>query len=189
MRDLEIRGAGSLIGEMQHGHMDQVGYDMYCKLLDEVVKEMKGIEKEEDIDVIIDINVSSYIPDSYIENESQKIEVYQNIALCENDQDIKNIEEDIIDRFGKMPNEVNNLLEIARIKEMCKNLGVTKITQKQNNIVYNFNPDNFTVNIDNMVKKYGNRIKFSLAREPYITYKLENKDNVLKEVINFLDEK
>ena len=187
MRDLEIRGAGSLIGEMQHGHMDQVGYDTYCKLLDEVVKEMKGIEVEEDVDITIDINVSSYIPDSYIENGSQKIEVYQNIALCETDQDIKNIEEDIIDRFGKMPKEVNNLLEIAKIKAMCKNIGITKITQKQSNVIFNFNPDIFEIDIDSIVKKYGNRIKFSPAREPYVTYKLENKDNVLEEIIDFLN--
>ena len=186
MRDLEIRGAGSLIGEMQHGHMDQVGYDTYCKLLDEVVKEMKGIEVEEDIDVAIDINVSSYIPDSYIENGSQKIEVYQNIALCSSDEDIKNIEEDILDRFGKMPKEVNNLLEIARIKGMCKNLGITKINQKQSSIVFNFNPETFIMDIDSIVKKYKNRVKFSPAREPYITYRLGNQDNVLNEILEFL---
>ncbi len=188
MRDLEIRGAGSLIGEMQHGHMDQVGYDTYCKLLDEVVKEMKGIQQEEeDLDITIDINVSSYIPDSYIENENQKIEVYQNIALCENDEDIKNIEENIEDRFGKIPNEVLNLLEIAKIKVMCKNQGITKIAQKQNNIVFNFNTETFTMDIDKLIKKYGNRIKFSPARDPYITYKLENDKNVLNEIIEFLN--
>lgn len=187
MRDLEIRGAGSLIGEMQHGHMDQVGYDTYCKLLDEVVKEMKGIEIEEDIDVAIDINVSSYIPDSYIENQSQKIEVYQNIALCSTEEDIKNIEEDILDRFGKMPKEIINLLEIAKIKGMCKNLGITKINQKQNNIVFNFNPESFIMDIDKIVKKYRNRVRFSPAREPYITYKLENSENVLEEIIDFLE--
>ena len=187
MRDLEIRGAGSLIGEMQHGHMDQVGYDTYCKLLDEVVKEMKGIEIEEDIDITIDINVSSYIPDSYIENGSQKIEVYQNIALCNTEEDIKNIEEDIIDRFGKMPKEVANLLEIARIKGMCRNLGITKINQKQNSIVFNFNPESFIIDVDSIVKKYKNRVKFSPAREPYITYRIENNDNILNEVIEFLN--
>jgi len=187
MRDLEIRGAGSLIGEMQHGHMDQVGYDTYCKLLDEVVKEMKGIEIEEDIDVSIDINVSSYIPDSYIENGSQKIEVYQNIALCNTDEDIKNIEEDIVDRFGKMPKEVINLLEIARIKGMCKKLGITKINQKQSSIVFNFNPETFIMDIDSIVKKYKNRVRFSPAREPYITFRLENQDNVLNEIIEFLN--
>ena len=172
---------------MQHGHMDQVGYDTYCKLLDEVVKEMKGIEIEEDIDITIDINVSSYIPDSYIENGSQKIEVYQNIALCNTEEDIKNIEEDIIDRFGKMPKEVANLLEIARIKGMCRNLGITKINQKQSSIVFNFNPETFIMDIDCMLKKYKNRVRFSPAREPYITYRIENNDNILNEVIEFLN--
>ena len=186
MRDLEIRGAGSLIGEMQHGHMDQVGYDTYCKLLDEVVKEMKGIEVEEDTDVTIDINVSSFIPDSYIENGNQKIEVYQNIALCRDEQDLKNTEEDISDRFGKIPREVINLLEIARIKNMCKAIGITKVTQRQNNIIFNFNPDNFSLDIDSIIKKYNNKVKVSPAKEPYITYKLENSENVLKEIFEFL---
>ncbi len=186
MRDLEIRGAGSLIGEMQHGHMEQVGYDTYCKLLDEVVKEMKGIDIEEDIDITIDINVSSFIPDSYIENGSQKIEVYQNIALCKNEEDLKNIQEDIIDKFEKMPKEVYNLLEKEKKKNMCKNLGITKITQRQNNIVFNFNPEIFTLDIDKLIKEYKNRVKFSQAREPYITYRLENPVNVLNEILNFL---
>lgn len=187
MRDLEIRGAGSLIGEMQHGHMDQVGYDTYCKLLDEVIKEMKGIQVEEDIDVSIDINVSSYIPDEFIENGAQKIEVYQNIALCNNEKDIENTREDIIDRFGKMPKEVSNLLEIARIKGMCKNIGITKITQKQNSIVFNFNPEIFVIDIDSIVKKYGNKVRFSPAREPYFTYRLESSENVLEEILHFFE--
>ena len=186
MRDLEIRGAGSLIGELQHGHMDQVGYDTYCKLLDEVIKEMKGIEVEEDIDVTIDINLSSYIPDNYIENKTQKIEVYQNIALCSNDNDLQNVQEDIIDRYGKMPIEVLNLLEIAKIKNECKILGITKVTQRQNNIIFNFNPENFAIDIDKLIKKYNNRVRFSPAREPYITYKLEKPEDVLNEILNFL---
>ena len=78
---------------MQHGHLDQVGYDTYCKLLDEVVKEMKGIKEEEEIDVQIDIAVGSYIPDSFIENSSQKIEIYQNIALCKNEEKLQKLKE------------------------------------------------------------------------------------------------
>ena len=187
MRDLEIRGAGSLIGEMQHGHMDQVGYDTYCKLLDEVVKEMKGIEKEEEeIEITVDVNVSCYIPEEYIPNENQKIEVYRNIALCRTEEEIKNIEEDIKDRFGKIPKEVYNLLEIAKIKEMAKENGIIKIMQKGNNIVFSINPENFVLDIDKLIKKYNNRIKFSPAKEPYITYRIDNSNAVLNEVIDFL---
>ena len=188
MRDLEIRGAGSLIGEMQHGHMDQVGYDTYCKLLDEVVKEMKGIEKEEeDIEITVDINVSCYIPDEYIPNENQKIEVYRNIALCRTKEDIENIKEDIEDRFGKIPKEVYNLLEIASIKDMALNKGIIKIMQKQNNIVLYINKDNFVLDIDKLIKKYKDAIKFSPAKEPYVTYRLSNKDNTIQEIKDFLN--
>ena len=187
MRDLEIRGAGSLIGEMQHGHMDQVGYDTYCKLLDEVVKEMKGIEQdEEEIEITVDVNVSCYIPDEYISNENQKIEVYRNIALCRTEEDIKNIEEDVTDRFGKMPKEVYNLLEIAKIKEMASTNGILKIMQKGNNIVFYINKDNFVLDIDKLLKTYKNKIKFSPAKEPYVTYKLDNSNKVLEEITNFL---
>ena len=186
MRDLEIRGAGSLVGEMQHGHMDQVGYDTYCKLLDEVVKEIKGIDIEEEIDVTIDIDVSSYIPESYIEDNSQKIEIYQNIALCRTEEDIKNTILDVEDRFGKMPKEVNNLFEIARIKELCKNSGVTKIMQKQNKIVFYFEQNSFNMDIDTLIKKYKNSIKFSPGKIPYITYTLNNKNDIIKEIMDFL---
>lgn len=86
-------------GEIQHGHMDQVGYDTYCKLLDEVIKEIQGVEVKEEIDVQIDLDISSYIPDEYIENSSQKIEIYQDIALARTEQDIENVTDEMIDRF------------------------------------------------------------------------------------------
>lgn len=108
-------------GEIQHGHMEQVGYDTYCKLLDEVVKEMQGVKMEEEKDVQIDMNISSFIPDEYIENSSQKIEIYQDIALSKDEEDLVEVIDEIIDRYGKMPQEVENLIEIARIKNLCKN--------------------------------------------------------------------
>lgn len=149
---------------------------------------MKGLEKEkEEPDVIIDINVSSYIPDEYIEASSQKIEVYQNIALSRTTEDIQNIIEDIIDRFGKPPKEVLSLIDIAQIKEMCKNIGIIKIAQKENSIVFNFEPDLFNLDIDKLVKKYKDRIKFSSSIRPYITYKLENSNNVIEEIKEFLN--
>ena len=191
MRDLEIRGAGSLLGEIQHGHMEQVGYDTYCKLLDEVIKEMQGVEVPQEVDVQIDINVSSYIPDDYIENSSQKIEIYQNIALCRNEEDIQNVIDEIIDRYGQMPEEVNNLLEIARIKELAKKAFVTKISERRDSIVFNFDANNFNLDVvDKLIKTYRNQIKFSPGKEPYITYKVqENSDAVIiKKIKDFLKE-
>lgn len=171
--------------------MDQVGYDTYCKLLDEVVKQMQGIEVKEEIDVQIELNVSSYIPDEYIENSSQKIEVYQNIALARTEEDIQNVIDEIIDRYGAMPEEVNNLLEIARIKELAKKAYVTKISERREAVIFNFDANNFNMNIvDKLIKEYRNEIKFSPGKDPYITYKLpENSDAVIiKKVKDFLKE-
>ncbi len=190
MRDLEIRGAGSLLGEIQHGHMDQVGYDTYCKLLDEVIKEIQGIEVQEEIDVQIDLNISSYIPDEYIENSSQKIEVYQNIALARTEEDIENVLDEMIDRYGQIPDEVNNLLEIARIKELCKKAYVTKVSSRRESVVFNFDANHFDISmVDELIKKFRNDIRFSPGKEPYITYKIpKNTDEVIvKKVKEFLN--
>ena len=173
MRDLEIRGAGSLLGEIQHGHMEQVGYDMYCTLLDEVVKEMQGYEVEEDIDVQIDINISSYIPDEFINDSSQKIEIYQDIALCSTEEQIQDIIDEIIDRYGVMPEELENLIDIARIRSLAKQANVIKIAQKGENFVFYFNKNKFEMDIPTLVEKYKNNIMFSQAKDPYITLKIK----------------
>ncbi len=187
MRDLEIRGAGSLMGEIQHGHMDQIGYDMYCKLLDEVVKEIRGEEIVEEIDVQIDLNVTSYIPDEFIENSSQKIEIYQNIALCKNEEDVENVTDEIIDRYGQIPFEIENLLDIARIKILAREKYILKISQKRENVVFHFDNERFNFDIvDKLMKIFRNRIKFSPSKEPYITFKLLAEKNVLAECKEFL---
>ena len=189
MRDLEIRGAGSLLGEIQHGHMDQVGYDTYCTLLDEVVKNMQGIEIQEEKDIQIDLNVSSYIPDTYIENTSQKIEIYQNIALAKTEEDIQDVVDEITDRYGTMPKEMENLLDIARIKMLCKGENIFKVAQKMSNIVFYFDAKLFNMGIvDELVKKYKDNIRFSAGTEPYITLKNKETNNkiILKKTIEFL---
>ena len=172
MRDLEIRGAGSLLGEIQHGHLEQVGYDTYCNLLDEVVKEMKGIKVEKEIDVQIDLNITSYIPDSYIPYSSQKIEMYQDIALCKDEQDIQNVIDEMIDRFGNMPPEIENLIEIARIKILCKKLKISKVQSKKDNILLIFDETDIDVDIIKLVEKYKNRISFTQGIKPQIMLKL-----------------
>lgn len=189
MRDLEIRGAGSLIGEVQHGHMEQVGYDMYCKLLDEVMKEMQGekVETPKEDDVQIDINVSSYIPDEYIESSDMKISIYQDIALCKNEEEILDVTDEIIDRFGTMPKEVEELLEIARIKNMAKNRKINKITQKGNSIVFYFTQDGFNIeNLNKLLGIYKNNIKFSPSALPYITYKINQDKSIIKQIKEFI---
>ena len=185
MRDLEIRGAGSMLGEVQHGHMEQVGYDTYCKLLDEVMKESQGIQVEEEKDVQIDLNISSYIPDDFIKDSSQKIEIYQNIALCRTEVDIQNVIDEIIDRYGKMPDELENLIEIVRIKELSRKVSIAKITQRMENVVFYFENNNYPEDmINKLIQKYGNRIRFSTGVEPYIT--LKDVKNVVDDVKEFL---
>ena len=189
MRDLEIRGAGSILGEMQHGHMEQVGYDMYCKLLDQVVKEMKGIQVEEEIDVQLDLDVSSYIPDEFIEDSNQKIEIYQEIALCKNEDEIKDITDSIIDRYGNMPKEIEKLLDIARIRNSCRAKNIIKVAQKSDKVIFYFDEKTFDFSVvDKLLKKYGMRIKFSPAKNPYVTYKLKNINDILKEIKEFLQD-
>ena len=174
-------------GEMQHGHMEQVGYDTYCKLLDEVILEMQGKEVPVEQDVQIDLNISSYIPDDFIDNSSQKIEIYQNIALCKTEEDIQNVIDEVIDRYGSLPKELDNLLEIARIKELARKAGVTKITQKPEAIVFYFQREAMPVEkVDELLKQYGIAIRFSNGIEPYVTFKIGKKED--KEIISKVKE-
>ena len=192
MRDLEIRGAGSLLGEIQSGHLEQVGYDTYCNLLDEVVKEMKGIEVKPEIDIQIDLNVTSYIPEEYIQDPNQKIEIYQDIALCKNEEDIQNVIDEIIDRFGNMPQELENLIDIARIKYLAKDKNISKIQSKKTAVVFTFEQTinkkdeniDFNENLNALLKKYGNKIKFSAGVKPMITLEIgtTNERQILNDV-------
>ena len=129
MRDLELRGAGNLLGAEQHGHMNAVGYDLYCKMLSEAVKEAKGIQTMEDFETTIDLNMDAFIPDSYIGNEYQKLDIYKRIAAIETRQDYDDMLEELLDRFGEMPKAVLNLLAIARMKALAHRAYVTEIKQ------------------------------------------------------------
>ena len=188
MRDLEIRGAGSMLGEMQHGHMEQVGYDTYCKLLDEVIKEMQGIEVVEDQDVQIDLAVSSYIPDNFIENSSQKIEIYQNIALCRTEEELQNVIDEVIDRYGRVPKELENLIDIVRIKQLARKANILKIAQRENGIVFYFVKEKIKPEMVNiLITKYPMLVKFSNAVEPYVTLRIKENENIIEKAKEFLN--
>jgi transcription-repair coupling factor (superfamily II helicase) len=172
MRDLEIRGAGNLLGSEQHGYMDAVGYDLYCKLLDEEVRRLKGESISEDFETLIDISISAFIPGSYIKNEEQKLEIYKKISLIKDDNDYDDIQEEIEDRYGDLPAQVQNLLDIAITKSEAHEKGIISIIQKNSIITMSFKPD---ANVDifrlkAMLVEYKGKLIFSSKLQPYLNY-------------------
>lgn len=140
MRDLEIRGAGNLLGAAQHGHMEAVGYDLYCKMLNEAVKTLKGIEVKEDFNTSIDLDVDAYIPASYIVNEYQKLDIYKRIASVENGTECDDMREELLDRFGGIPKSANNLLRISLLRVTAHELFITEVKGKVENIKITMHP-------------------------------------------------
>jgi len=192
MRDLEIRGCGNILGAEQHGHMLAIGYDLYVKFLDRAVKELQGsIIEDEDIETSVDLSVDGYIPSSYIENEEQKIEIYKKIAATSSKDDIYDITEEIIDRFGNPPKQVDNLLKISYIKSLCKKLKVKSITQSGimvNIELYSVNHLNQDI-IGFLIENYNAKIKFDVSKEPVIKYRLDSAEQVkiLEELEKFFE--
>lgn len=186
LRDLEIRGAGNILGSEQHGHMEAVGYEMYCKMLEDAVKTLQG-KKLEDIEnnVQIDINISAYIPSRYIENQNQKLEVYQTIALCETFEDVASVREEIIDRYGELPKEVENLLCIAKIKILAKEIGISCITFKGDKIKFDISNENniSEEKILSLIKEFGVQIKIDSTS----IIKFVKEKNVLDEIFCFME--
>ncbi|MEG1802717.1 MAG: transcription-repair coupling factor [Lachnospiraceae bacterium] len=134
LKDLEIRGAGNLLGAMQHGHMEAVGYDLYCKMLNEAVKQLKGVAAEDDFETVIDLNVNAFIPVNYIPNEIQKLDIYKRIAGIETVKDEADMQDELWDRFGDIPDPVATLLTVARMKAQAHRIFFTEIAQKQEEI-------------------------------------------------------
>lgn len=135
MRDLEIRGAGNILGSQQHGHMAVIGYDLYVKMLNDAIRKVKGEPIIQDVDVEIDLSVNAYIPDYYIDDELIKLEMYKKIACIESKEDLSDVQEELEDRFSDIPKPIETLLNIAYIKSMCKKLKIEKVRQIKNEII------------------------------------------------------
>ncbi|MEG2985228.1 MAG: transcription-repair coupling factor [Peptostreptococcaceae bacterium] len=135
MRDLEIRGAGNILGPQQHGHMAVIGYDLYVKMLNDAIRKVKGEIVQDEIDVEVDLPVNAYIPDTYIDDEIIKIEMYKKIASIENEEDMKDIKEELEDRFSDIPKSVTALISIAYIKTLCKKVGIEKIRMLKDEVI------------------------------------------------------
>ncbi len=135
MRDLEIRGAGNLLGAQQHGHIVSVGFEMYCRLLDEAVQQLKtGRTLEAPVEPVLEFNIDAYISGDYISDAMHKIEIYQRIAACRNEKHISDLVDELIDRFGEPPSCVLNLLEVVKIKNFSRAIGIRSVIQQPNYI-------------------------------------------------------
>ena len=174
MRDLEIRGAGNLLGKRQHGHMEAVGYDLYCKMLNEAVKNLKGISTAmEDFNTLVDLDVDAFIPPSYIVNEIQKLDIYKRIAAIENRAESEEMREELLDRFGVVPGSVENLLRISLIRVKAHGIYVTEIKGKQEKILVYMKPDApvRAENIPVLLQKYNKKATFTAKGNPYFCFR------------------
>lgn len=196
MRDLEIRGAGNLLGEAQSGHMEAVGYDLYCKMLNEAVRQLKGGPEAETFTTLIDLNVDAYIPEYYIKNEYQKLNIYKRIAAIESEEELEDMTEELIDRFGDIPKKVQQLLVIASLKSLAHSVYVTAIEQKGEEIRFTMyekakiDPSG----IPKFLDSYKNDLIFRAEEPPYFLYcrkgrnKKSNTENVLDTVRRILED-
>lgn len=184
MRDLEIRGAGNILGEVQHGHMEAVGYDMYCKLLEQAVRRLQNSDVREYMETSINLNVDAFIPDTYIKDEVRKIEAYKRIASIEKEEDYMDTMDELTDRYGEIPKPVLNLLEIALIKAMANELYIKSVEQKNDIISFEISSD-AKLNpekIPQLVDKYKNKLKFTVNNK--ITFELAINKNEKKEMFS-----
>ena len=186
MRDLELRGAGNLLGADQHGHMMTVGYDLYCKMLSEAVKEAKSIHTVESFETTIDLNLNAYIPDSYIPNEFHKLNLYKRIAGIASREEYEDMTEELMDRFGEPPQTVLNLLFIAYMKSMGHSAYITEIKQYGKEVRFTLLAKSriTTQGILKIKEKYGTRLHFKEGGKPCIFLEVGKK--VMEDVEEFL---
>lgn len=197
MRDLEIRGAGNMMGAAQHGHMAAVGYDLYCRMLEDMVKLIKGDIQKEPVETSVEIKVNAYIPAEYISDEIQKIEIYKKIASISNLEDVHDIEEEIEDRFSDIPPAVYNLIEIAYLRSIAKSLGIEEIKEIGNEIIFTFQdmdrlPENL---IKGIIAKYKRDIVFRIGskasqnKRPIFVYKISDvkREELITKLLDILE--
>ena len=187
MRDLEIRGAGNLLGAEQSGHMESVGYDLYCKMLSEAVQEAKGIEVAEDFETTIDMSIDAYLPDSYISNEALKLDTYKRIAAIENSAEYDDMLEELLDRFGEPPRTVQNLLAVANLKALAHKAWITEIKQMQETVRITMHERaKLDVNgIPGVLERFREELNFKMDQPAYFVFRPRKRN--AKEKINYFE--
>ncbi|MDQ1327915.1 MAG: hypothetical protein QG641_1200 [Candidatus Poribacteria bacterium] len=190
LRDLEIRGMGNILGAEQHGHMISVGYDMYCKLLAEVVTELKGEQVEEEFETRINLAVEAYIPESYVSDSSQKVSIYKRIAQISSDEENADILRELEDRYGRIPPQVRRLLVIAEIKRIAQQLRIKEINSSDKDIVLSFNTDKTPLKPDELVKIVKSKVGYRLLPPALLMIPIEGmgQDQQLQTLKNVLQQ-
>ena len=183
MKDLEIRGAGNILGARQHGHMESVGYDLYCKLLNEAVAKEKGMEVMDSFETKIDISIDAFIPPQYIKNEFQKLSVYKQIASIESEEEYRDMQDELMDRFGELPKNVENLLSIALIKALAHKAWITEISNIGTQLKFAMYREAKidVAGIQAIVDRYKGKLKFVTDSIPYFMYTMDKTTNDMKE--------
>jgi transcription-repair coupling factor (superfamily II helicase) len=178
MRDLEIRGAGNLLGAEQSGHIEAVGYDLYCKMLGDAVREAKGIEAQADFETTIDLPVDAYIPAAYIQDEHQKLDIYKRIAAIADEKEAEEMVDELVDRFGDPPRAVQNLIRVALLKMMAHRVFITEMKLAGAEVkISMYERAAIQVNgIPDLLdqEKYRNRLLFRAAGSPHFIYRIKN---------------
>ena len=188
LRDLEIRGAGNMLGAEQHGHLDAVGYDMYIKLLNEAVLEEKGEKIPERIECKLDLKVNAYIPESYISSSSLRMEMYKRIALILDKEDAQDLEDEMLDRFGEYPPETDALIKVACLKALAEKSGIERIVQNEGNV--NIYPKDLKVEVwsllDFPVVDY--KLRINLTSGTCISIKIPKNSNAVDSCLDILEQ-
>ncbi len=179
MKDLEIRGAGNLLGAEQHGHMEAVGYDLYCKMLNEAVADIRGLPTGSDFETVVDIDVDAYIPATYIRSESLKLDIYKRIAAIATEEELSDMTDELLDRFGDVPKSALNLMKIAFIKSRAHDAYIMEIKGDKKELRIKMYPQARInpMGIPDIIRQKGSRMKFTNGEIPYFTY-YYSKDNI-----------
>ena len=187
LRDLEIRGAGNILGAEQHGHLQTVGYDMYMKILNEAVLEEKGEITSPRKECAVDLNVNAYIPEKYVSVSSQRIDVYKKIALIETAEDMRDITDELLDRYGDMPKCVIDLIKVSLLRKLGETLGICKIEKRGGNVLiypYVMNTGAWTY----IAAQNKGKVLMNLGSKPYVSCKLDKDTELFEYVTKFLDQ-
>ncbi|MCI8622668.1 MAG: transcription-repair coupling factor [Provencibacterium sp.] len=191
MRDLEIRGAGNILGSAQHGHMEAVGYEMYLKLLSDAVAEQRGEKPDgRSEECMVDLRISAHIPEDYIGNLSQRIDIYKKIAAIGGDEDARDVTDELIDRFGEPPRAVLGLIDVSLLRGMAANLGIGEIQQRDEAVLLYQDPPNMQA-VSLLASRMKGRVMVSGGKRPYITVRLKGKEDpieLIRQVLHDMQE-